>query len=102
MAVFKSGTVTVSSAGSRVALPSVQGKCLWLRVTAEETNTGIIWFGDVTVATAVGRPLYQGTDGVNISTEVPCHVAGGVDLDSFYLDADNNNDVAYYEALLER
>jgi|TARA_R110000787_G_scaffold1185_2_gene4191 hypothetical protein len=102
MAEFKAGRVTVSQAGTRVAFPSVRKKCLWLRVTANEANSGDVFFGDIFVSSTVGRTLKTGTDEVNNQTEIPfSQNGGGVDLNSIYLDAANNNDYIEYEAILE-
>ena len=102
MAEFLAGRVIVTTATTRVAFPSSRRKCLWIRVTAGEGNTGAVFFGSVTVSATVGRSLHQGTDGVNVSTEIPFfQYGGGVDLNSLYLDAATNDDYAEFEAILE-
>ena len=101
MATFKSGTVIVTSAGTKVAFPSANRPCVWIQVTAAEGNTGNVFFGDSTVSVSAGRTLHPGTDGVHSQTEIPFYHTGSVQLDSLYLDAANNGDKAYFEAVLE-
>ena len=102
MANILSGTVTVATAGTRVAFPSARKKCVWIKVTAREGNTGVVYFGDVTVSSSNGYTLYQGTDGVNNTTgPIPLLDVGGVDLSSLYLDSASNGDKADFVAVFE-
>ena len=95
----KAGTVTVTTAGTRVAFPSARKRCLSIEVRAAEGNTGIVYFGDVDVSATVGMPLHPGTDGVHADIKVD--FSAGVSLNSLYLDAATNNDKAHFVAVME-
>ena len=101
MATPLSGTITVTTAGTKVALPSARRKCLWLYLRAAEGNTGIVYFGDTSVSASNGLPLHAGTDGVNVDVTVPYYVAGGIKLSDLYMDAASNGDKAHFTAVLE-
>lgn len=50
-----SGVVTVTTAGTRVQLPS--NACRWVVVTGLHTNTGFVYVGSSSVASGQGLPL---------------------------------------------
>lgn len=101
MARLISGTVTVTTATTRVAFPSVRGRVIWLKVRATDGNTGTVYLGDSTVSATAGYPLYQGIDEVQTAVIVPIPEGASIDLADVYLDAATNGDKAEYIAVVE-
>ena len=101
MARLISGTVTVTTATTRVAFPSVRGRIVWLKVRATDGNTGVVYLGDVTVSSTAGYPLYQGIDEVQTAVIVPIPAGASINLGDIYLDAATNGDQADYIAVVE-
>ena len=101
MARLISGTVTVTTAGTRVAFSSPRSRVTWLKVRATDGNTGTVYLGDSTVSSTAGYPLYQGIDEVLTAVIVPIPEGSSIDLGDVYLDAATNGDKAEYIALTE-
>lgn len=54
---IRSGSQTVTTAGTSVPLLSGSTTCLYVIVTAQETNTDTIWVGGFDITAGLGRPL---------------------------------------------
>lgn len=86
-----SGRATVTAAGTAEQLTSTSTKCIWVTVTAELNNTGVICIGGSSVvaalATRTGTPLEAGD-----SAYVPI-----ADLSYLYIDATVTGDGVTYD-----
>jgi len=94
---------TVTTAGTRVALASVDTWVLGLRLKAPAANSGVIYIGDVTVAAA---NVYQMSAG-DILPLSDLHGDSServyFNLKNMYVDAATNGDkvsLTYYEEVL--
>ena len=92
MAKISTGTKTVTTAGTRVALAG-SGQAKALAVTAKQTNAGSIYVGDATVSSSVTPPLNPG-DTITMSADDPFNLA------DVYLDSQINGEAADYVAVL--
>lgn len=76
------GSKNVTTAGTRVQLSSTSIPCKWVIITAKVGNTGTVYIGGSTVATARGKPL------VNLQ-EIIINVN---DVSKVWMDSDSNGD----------
>ncbi|MEX0763224.1 MAG: hypothetical protein WD333_12415 [Dehalococcoidia bacterium] len=83
------GTITITTAGTRVPIVSSGHAVSAVSLKARPTNTGPVYIGDNTVASDNGYRLEPG-DELTISFKET------VDLRRFFVDADNNNDSVDY------
>ncbi len=76
------GTATVTTAGTKVQLSATSVPCRYVIVVGNTGNTGKVYLGGATIATARGRPLNQEqSEKIDIDN-----------LNKVYIDADNNTD----------
>jgi hypothetical protein len=87
MASLKTGSKTVSSAGTAVALVASATPCSSFIIRAMENNAGAVYLGDSTVSSSNGKvePRASIAFGGDQNT-------GVVDLLNIYVDADNAGD----------
>lgn len=82
--MLHSGTKTVTTAGTRVALAATRTPAAWVMVQALATNTDAIYVGDKTVSTTIGHELPSSTDSVMFPFS---GAPGFYDLAQIYIDA---------------
>ena len=82
------GTITVSSAGTRVACSSATLPVASVLIQADVSNSGYLYVGDVTVTSSNGIALSAG-DAIEYSIDVNGR-ADELDLKDIYLDAQTN------------
>jgi hypothetical protein len=80
----------VTTAGTRVALSATKKVVRKLKVRALTTNTGVIYLGDVTVASTNGYPLAAGVE-LDVTSIFPNDNCA-VDLNTLYIDAAVNGE----------
>lgn len=90
-----SGSKTVTTAGTRVALATSDTWVIGLQLAAPAANSGVIYLGDVTVASTNGRVIAAGgtvnfTDITGTSPEV--EDVPQINLKDTYVDAATNGD----------
>lgn len=84
--IIGDGTATVTTAGTRVQLSATSVPCRYVIIIGNTGNTGKIYVGGITIATARGRPLNQEqSEKIDIDN-----------LNKVYIDADNNSDGCSY------
>ena len=96
MATFTAGTVTVSSAGTRVQVTSTPTPIRRVRFQAPPGNSGITYVGASTVSASVAGiefPAAGGNESVDFTEGRPG------DLSEFYCDAATNGDKIHYMAV---
>ena len=97
MATFTAGTITVSSAGTRVQVTSTPTPVRRVRFQAPPGNSGITYVGASTVSASVAGiefPAAGGNESVDFTEGRPG------DLSEFYCDAATNGDKIHYMAVL--
>ena len=97
MATFTAGTITVSSAGTRVQVTSTPTPIRRVRFQAPPGNSGITYVGASTVSASVAGiefPAAGGNESVDFTEGRPG------DLSEFYCDAATNGDKIHYMAVL--
>ena len=96
MATFTAGTITVSSAGTRVQVTSTPTPIRRVRFQAPPGNSGITYVGASTVSASVAGiefPAAGGNESVDFTEGRPG------DLSEFYCDAATNGDKIHYMAV---
>jgi hypothetical protein len=83
MAQVVDGTVTVTTAGTRVPLSATSILCSWVQVQSKQTNGGKIFVGGVTIATGRGATLETAGD----AQLFPRLHFNGYDLSTIYVDS---------------
>lgn|SRR3990167_4480624 len=83
MAQVADGSVTVTTAGTRVPLSDTSILCSWLQVQSKQDNTGKIFVGGVTIATGRGACLEAAGD----AQLLPHLNFNGYDLSTIYVDS---------------
>ena len=96
MATFTAGTVTVSSAGTRVQVTSTPTPIRRVRFQAPPGNSGITYVGASTVSASVTGIEFAAAGG-NESIDFTEGRPG--DLSEFYSDAATNGDKIHYMAV---
>jgi hypothetical protein len=86
------GTITVTTAGTRVPLSATSLPTNSVLIQADTANTGYIYVGDSTVASTNGHVLSAG-DAIEIRIDVNGRV-DEVDLADIYVDASVNSQKA--------
>ena len=97
MAVLATGTITVSSAGTRVQVTSTPTPIRRVRFQAPPGNSGITYVGGSTVSSSVTGIEFPAAGG-NESIDFTQGRLG--DLSEFYCDAARNGDTIHYMAVL--
>ena len=97
MATFTAGTITVSSAGTRVQVTSTPTPVRRVRFQAPPGNSGITYVGASTVSASVVGLEFTAA-GENESVDFTEGRPG--DLSEFYCDAATNGDKIHYMAVL--
>ncbi len=96
MARLDTGSVTVSTAGTRVQVTSslsssrvrATDKITSIEISPRSNNSGAaMYFGTGNVSSTMGRRILKG-DSITVSLE------GGDDFSQFYVDSDGNGDIA--------
>ena len=82
---FISGSQTVSSAGTAVALETSFRLCRTVTITAKSANTGQVYIGGSDVASSTNSGLDAG-QGIEIIHE------NGLDMSDIYIDVGTNDD----------
>lgn len=91
MAIY-TGTQTVTTAGTRVALTAVRTAASWLIVTGRPANVGNIFVGGADVTSTNGIPVAAGGSFSFPDVGGPTYL----DLKDIYIDAANNGDQVIY------
>ena len=91
MPSIASGTKTVTTAGTRVALVAAQSIAEGVVIVARIANTGAVFVGDVTVASTTNEGLQPG-DQITIP--------GPINLETIYIDAATSGDKVDYYATI--
>jgi hypothetical protein len=89
--VLKSGSKTVTTAGTRVALSTSSIWARGLRFSAPAANAGVVYVGDSTVAASNGISLAAGSI-VSLADFFGANPEAAVNLASIYVDAATNGD----------
>ena len=97
MATFTAGTITVSSAGTRVQVTSTPTPVRRVRFQAPPGNSGITYVGASTVSASVAGIEFAAAGG-NESVDFTEGRPG--DVSEFYCDAATNGDKIHYMAVL--
>jgi len=97
LATFTAGTITVSTAGTRVQVTSTPTPIRRVRFQAPPGNSGITYVGASTVSASVAGLEFTAA-GENESVDFTEGRPG--DLSEFYCDAATNGDKIHYMAVL--
>lgn len=95
---FDARTVTITTAGTRVQLLNILDRVLWIRFHARNGNTGVVYVGDVAVASNRGRELTP-----NATAELDFRITdlGSVPMNTFYADTATNGNIIDWEAMFD-
>lgn len=100
MAAPLGGTVTVTTAGTRVAFPSARTRVVALKLRAAAANTGDIFIGDVTVSSSNAYVLEEtGDEEGRVNWPIP--EGHSIELKDIYADAAVNGETVHFLATLE-
>jgi len=91
------GTITVTTAGTRVQAYNVANKVKSIIFKAASGNTGLTYVGTETVSAATGFELSAGQE----TTWSFAPLGGNLSANTFYVDAATNNDKVSWMMILE-
>lgn len=86
---LRTGSKTVTTAGTRVALSATKLLVRGLKIKGKTGNTGLVYIGDVTVTAATGYDLAAG---VELDTKTVLNDDSIIDLSKVYADAATSGD----------
>ena len=95
--ILKSGTTTVSTAGSEQQLSNTANRVLWIKAKALAANSGIAYLGVSDVSATNGYELSAGNE-IEISFR---ELGGSVAFSSIYVDAASSGDKVCWAVVLE-
>ena len=95
--ILKSGTTTVSTAGSEQQLSNTANRVLWIKAKALAANSGIAYLGVSDVSATNGYELSAGNE-IEISFR---ELGGSVAFSSIYVDTASNGDKVCWAVVLE-